>query len=666
MRIPLLKTPNPLPASAIGPEFLKQPLATDTRDTSACHVDLSLGQTAAVETISIAFSDACRGQHIFFNSRGGFDDESLIADLLSQGLSAEHQLASRDWVYVPRANNPYCPRLLSLPPASAEVFCQEINQYYQALQSDAQGPSFESILATYGDTENLRGYLAELALADTDVDMSPAVLVSHSQVNEFPLIHCYRLDERRLFGEIRYETQAGTVITNQQLLQPGLLHLANGGVLVIKAEHLIERPDIWGRLKAVILTGMLDWLPLEGQHVATAFNPEPVPLDIRLILIGDRQCLAELELQDPEFTEFFSLICDIRSVFQVVSPADHLKYRLYIKQLAKARGLLPLSDSALDSVLLWSSRQCEDNKRLLLTSRELGNLMAQACHYCHAEKSLQLDKKHIEKAIAASKKRLSLVADEHMYGIESGQVKLQLTGKQIGQINGLTVIDAAGEQFGEPARITASVHIGDGDVIDIERKADMAGNIHAKSTMILSAVVHSLFSRDTPLPLSCSLVFEQSYYHVDGDSAGLAELLALLSSFSHLPIDQSFAVTGAIDQFGQVMAVGGINEKIEGFWHVAKRMAPEQNVCVILPKANANELNLSEETIEAITNDKLKLYPVDTVEEAIALTMARPAGELDEFGDYGDESVFGRIQRRVDSIHSHEKPSIWSMLNPWK
>ncbi|GAA5217788.1 AAA family ATPase [Corallincola platygyrae] len=664
----MVTLPKPISSEQIGPLFLKQTFSESNNDVNVARVgvDLSLGQDAAVETLSIAFSDACRGQHLYFNSRGGFDDEFLISDLLSRGLPDDHKLASRDWVYVPCSLQPNKPRLIELPAASAGQFCEDIAAYYESLLKDIDGPSFEALLSQYGDSANLRAYLAELALGDTAHEMTPAVLVTHSQANEFPLIHCYRLDERRLFGEIRYETQQGSVITSQQMLQPGLLHLANGGVLVIKAEHLIERPDLWGRLKAVILTGLLDWLPLESQNVVSAFNPEPMPLNIRLILIGDRSCLSELELQDPEFTEFFSLICDIRAVYDVRTASDHLKYRLYIQEVARFRGLLPLSEEAIDAIANWSSRHCEDNSRVLLTSRDIGNLMAQACHYAHKQKALQLDASHVVKAIEASKKRLCLIADEHLYGIETGQVKLQLTGKAIGQVNGLTVIDAAGEQFGEPARITASVHMGDGDVIDIERKADMAGNIHAKSTMILSAFVHGLFSKDTPLPLSCSLVFEQSYYHVDGDSAGLAELLALLSSFSHIPIQQSFAITGAIDQFGQVMAVGGVNEKIEGFYKAAKHVAPEQSVSVILPRANINQLNLAPVYIEAIEQESLILYGVDNVAEAIALSMGMSAGELDDHGYYPENTVYGRIQRRVDDIHSHEKPSLWSIFFPWK
>ncbi len=658
------RLPRALTHNELAPSFIltaeKKLLNTDS---GTGPVTFTLGQSAAIEACQTAYSPYCQSQHLFLNFFSGFDEEGVIADLLNETLDPEQPIICFDWVYVPRPADSQRPRLIKLPAASTDSFIAELGHFIQSLKTEQCEREFDQLLARFGVDAGLRDFLAEIALLPVEqlpgVSVAPIITQPGEQ---HPLYHCYQLDERQLFGDIRYESESGTIRTHQHLLQPGLLHLANNGTLVIKAEQLLDAPAIWDRLKAVLTAGQLHWKPLEGQTVATGFDPDPVPIDLKLLITGDRISYAELSYRDPDFPELVSIVADINPSLEINSRADFIRFGLFVRQLAARKQLLMPSESALKQLARWASRQAEDNRRVSLASRAIENLLAQSSTLAQREGALSLADSHIRAAELARRKRVALISEEHYRQIENGQVWLQLSGKTVGQVNGLTVVETAGEQFGEPARISVTVHAGEGDIVDIERKAEMAGSLHAKSLMVVSSFVHRLFAQAIHLPLSGSVVFEQSYYEIDGDSAGLATLIALLSAMSEIPVRQSVAMTGAIDQFGNVMAVGGINEKIEGLYEVAKRQQVEHTLSVLIPESNRCNLNLSDEVIQACNNGKLHLYPVSHVDQAIELATGFKAGEANSEGVYSGSTVFGAIQRRVERTHDEEKPSFFGAL----
>ncbi|MBQ1782816.1 MAG: AAA family ATPase [Gammaproteobacteria bacterium] len=655
------KLPRALNTSDVMPEFMANQVPLISADSASTRVTLALGQEDAVDALRFALSPFCRSQHLYLAVDTGFDDEALIADLLQCALEQQEKPEVFDWIYVPRWSAPASPRLLALPASSTQRFIQELGHFVAALRSANSEQAFEQLLQSFGSSDELRDFLAELALHESlrnDLTNHVVPLVQHTADNSFPLYHCLRLNEARLFGDVRYESQAGTVSTHPRLLVPGLLHMANGGVLVIRAEQLLEQPECWRRLRLVLMTSQLEWQPSEATTIATGFSADPVPVTVKVILLGDRMTWAELHDTDPQLIEQFPLLVDVQPSFEIGSRADFLRYSFLLRALAERSNLLPLRDNAIYRLAQWAARQAGENRRVTLANGEIETLLAQASFLAHGDGEHQIAASHIVDALHRQRNRASLVAEQHYRAIELGQIRIQMQGRQIGQVNGLTVIEAAGELFGEPSRITASVHLGDGDVIDIERRSEMGGNLHAKGMLILSAFIHGLFSQDAPLPLTGSLVFEQSYFEVDGDSASLAELLALLSAMADAPLQQNLAVTGAIDQFGNVLAVGGVNEKIEGLWQVAQRLGITHAVGVLIPATNVCQLNLSDEVAEAVAQQQLLIYPIDHAEQAIELLSGVKAGIADSEGSYPANTLYGAIQRRVERILDQERPSL--------
>lgn len=662
----LLSSSTPLSCSQLLPPFLDWPHGNAV--TPAAPVTLALGQENAVTALRMALSGYCRDQHLFLASHCGFDDEALIADLLQSALGGDqhaHQQWLRDWLYLPHWQQVQAPRLLPLPAGSARSFISALEQYLAVIGSPDAESQFEQLLQQFGPDQNLQDFLTELVLHKSlreRLHDELAVLVSHP-AGRFPLYHSVRLSEARLFGDVRYESHKGTILTHARLLVPGLLHLANGGALVIRAEQLLENPELWPRLRAVLSTGQLDWQAAEATTIATGFSPEPVPISVKLILLGERGHWPELEAMDPQIREFLPLLVDLKPWLDISQAADLQNYLELITAIAKRRELPPLQAEALLRLAAWASREVNDNQRVTLASKDIEILLTQAAWLASQTQAAQISAEHIDSALLQRRQRAQLIGSEHYRAIHNGQIRLQFSGWQVGQSNGLSVIEAAGEMFGEPTRISATIHHGEGDIIDVERRVELGGNLHAKGMMIISAFIHHHFGQHGPLPLAAHIVLEQSYFDVDGDSASLAALLALLSAIAGQPLAQRFAITGAIDQHGQVLAIGGINEKIEGWWRVASAVASDEPLAVIMPAANAGQLNLDADVRQAVANGQLQIHAIDQLAEAIALVMAIDAGSADDDGDYPPESLFGRIQGQLRAMAEDDR-NWWQRLWP--
>ncbi|WP_255555001.1 AAA family ATPase [Moritella sp. 24] len=468
-----------------------------------------------------------------------------------------------------------------------------------------------------------------LNLNEFNVDQSFKILCD-SKTAETNIIDATNLSQTVLFGNLDTLYKNGSYSSNVAQLIPGLIHQAHGGYILIKIDELINNPELWYQLKAVIKQGSLAWRS-SNQTVQTELKPDVAPIDIKVVLLGDRLAISQLADGDREFSSMTNSFIDFPSEFNITEQAI-TNYIGYIKLLLSESSLLPLSACGLTRLLQLSSRWCEHNNYLSLNETKLTTLLSY-CHQVASNNNLEsIDQETLNTVLSLQHEALNGYIRLSNEGIVEKQIILETDGEKIGQINGLSVLEMDGhpESFGEPIRITATGHLnGDGDISDVERKAELAGNIHAKSMMIIQGFFTHTFAKPLPLPISANLVFEQSYGEIDGDSAALAGTCALLSVLAQKPIAQNLAVTGAIDQFGNVLAVGGINEKLEGFQRICE-LNGQTNIGVLIPAANMVNLNLSDKLIDAVNNDQLAIYPITHIDEAIELLMDIKAGSLDE------------------------------------
>ncbi|EKO3841666.1 Lon protease family protein [Vibrio harveyi] len=455
-----------------------------------------------------------------------------------------------------------------------------------------------------------------------------------------PVVTVESLDAKELFD--RYSVNQD----GQTTFESGLLSKADGGYLVVPANLVLANAARWPNIKAAVQGGSFAPINLTPNRIASSpFAPQDY--DVKLIITGDRNQLAEIEYVDEDFSAGLTMYTEVEEDIHL-SQENLSKYVGLVNWICHEYQHPALSNEAFRRLILAGMRYTEDQHYLPLGVLWHNQLLGLASQYSN---SSSIEFYDIDRAIDDKYYRESYLPQRAVDDILDGQVIIETTGEQVGQINGLTVIDMAGHpvSYGEPARISCVIHFGDGDISDVERKAELGGNLHAKGMMIMQAFVSSALNLDEPLPYSASIVFEQSYSEVDGDSASLAELCCLVSALSESPVNQQIAVTGAVDQFGRVQAVGGLNEKIEGFYQVCKHQGFTGEQGVIMPKSNLKHLALHKDVIESIKNGEFHIWSVSTVDEAIPILMSKPfRGE--------DDSIIGKIAERIENFERHEHP----------
>jgi lon-related putative ATP-dependent protease len=445
----------------------------------------------------------------------------------------------------------------------------------------------------------------------------------------------------------------GALITDFNLIKPGSLHKANGGYLVLDAHKLLMNPFAWEDLKRALKARELR-IESPGQSMGlmstVTLEPHPIPLDLKVVLIGDPMLYYLLSHYDPEFAELFKVAADFdwrmdRSEAAVLGLARSLA------TLTRKESLRPLDRTAVARVVEQASRHVEDSAKLSTHMASLADLVREADHWAGRAGAHIITAAHVQQAVDASTYRQDRVREHVQEEIRRGIVHIDTDGAVVGQINGLAVLELGRFSFGRPSRITARVSLGKGDVVDIEREVDLGGPLHGKGVLILTSFLAGRFGIDGPLSLEARLVFEQSYGGVDGDSASSTELYCLLSALSELPIKQGFAVTGSVDQNGNVQAIGGVNEKIEGFFDlcVARGLTGEQGV--LIPATNVAHLMLRHDVVEACRQGKFAIYPIQTIDQGIALLTGVPAGVRDARGDYPPGSVNRKVLARLATFH---------------
>ncbi len=476
------------------------------------------------------------------------------------------------------------------------------------------------------------------------------VFIGNGTKNFAPVIYEDNPNHQNLIGRIEHISQMGTLVTDFTMIKPGALHKANGGYLLIDVRKLLMNPFSWEELKRCLRSKEVRIESLAQQYslISTAtLEPEPIPINLKVILIGERIFYYLLYHYDPEFSELFKVSAD----FEDDMPRDEDSMLLYAKMIgtiADNDGLLPLSRSAVARVIEHASRRAQHISKMTTHIRTIADLLKEADYWANKEGHDVMECSDIEQALSSQQDRISRVQERMYEQIEEGTVMIHTSGTAVGQINALTYLALGASRFGMPTRITAKTRIGKGEIIDIERKVELSGPIHSKGVMILSGYLSARYAKESPLSLSASLVFEQTYGMIDGDSASSTELYALLSSLSGVPIKQHFAVTGSVNQNGEVQAIGGVNEKIEGYFDVCKRLEPDQTHAVLIPDSNVKHLMLKNEVIEAVKDGTFEIYAVSTIDEGIAILTGVEAGEADDEGNYPEESINGKVVAQLE------------------
>ncbi len=526
----------------------------------------------------------------------------------------------------------------------------KIISYLNDMQADIIRHVYDFLRKT-DDLQGLPPFMQEF-YAPSFARYNVNVFITNGTERTAPVVFEDNPIHQNLIGKIEHISQIGTLVTDFSMIKPGALHKANGGYLILDARKLLMQPFAYEELKRVLRAKEIRIETIAQQYSlisTTTLEPEPIPLDVKVVLIGERIFYYLLHQYDPDFQELFKVNAD----FEDEIPRNDENHQLYaqmIGTLAKRHELLPLTPDAVSKVIEQSSREVSHALKFTTHLRTLSDLLKEADYWSKKNNHSAIDKSDIDLALGARTQRRDRVQRKFYEMIDEGTIMINVVGEAVGQINALSFISLGGYDFGLASRITARTRIGKGEIIDIQRKVELGGPIHSKGVMILSAYLGSTYAADLPLSLSASLVFEQSYGMVEGDSASSTELYALLSSLSGLPIKQNIAVTGSVNQFGDIQAIGGVNEKIEGFFDICMRKDPEGFYGVIIPESNVKHLMLKSEVLEAVEKERFAIYAVETINEGISILTGVEAGEADKNGNFPSTSVNGKVVARIKEL----------------
>lgn len=538
----------------------------------------------------------------------------------------------------------------------------ELRETYSALPditnhlNDVQKDIVQNYEAFLQDEESNGRQLIGAVLGIASAERKPSaaryevnVVVDNSQAKGAPVIFLDQPRYQNLVGRVEHVAQMGALVTDFTLIKPGALHEANGGYLLVDALKLLSEPFAWEGLKRSLRKGeiIIESLGQVYSMISTvSLEPEPIPLDVKVVLIGERILYYLLSGNDPEFNELFKVSVDFEDSVDR-DPHTALAYARVIAEVARTERLRPFDRQAVARVIEHGSRLVEDAGKLSTHMQSVTDVLREADYWAGEARRDSVTREDVQRALDMQLHRSARVQAQIQEAIVREQIMIDTSGEVIGQVNGLSVYSVGNHGFGRPSRITARVRMGSGDVVDIEREVDMGGPIHTKGVLILSGFLGERYAAERPLSLNATIVFEQSYGGIEGDSASSAELYALLSAISGVPLRQSLAVTGSINQRGQIQPIGGVNEKIEGFFDVcrARQLSGEQGV--LIPGANVDNLMLRQDVVEAARAGQFHIYPVFTADEGMALLTGLPAGDPDEHGNYPEGTVNGRVVARL-------------------
>lgn len=478
------------------------------------------------------------------------------------------------------------------------------------------------------------------------------LLVDNSETTGAPVVYEDLPTHNHLVGRIEHQMRNGALYTDVSMIRSGALHRANGGYLILDARRILSHPMAWESLKRVLFSGDIRIESLErfyGLVSTSTLQPENIPASVKVVLVGERLLYYLLAHYDPDFLELFKVEVDFADDIER-SDDSYMLYARMLGSLARQTDTPPLDRSAVARMIEHASRLADDQRKLTADDRVLRDVLTEAGYWAGEAESKVVTAEHVQRAIDERNERAGRLRQASLEHIERGTVMISTSGEQVAQVNGLSVIQLGDFRFGRPSRITATARPGHGQVIDIEREVKLGGPIHSKGVLILSRFIAGRYAGASELSLSASVVFEQSYGGVEGDSASLAETCVLLSAIAGAPLKQSLAVTGSINQHGQVQAVGGISEKVEGFFDVCSQAGDVDDQAVLVPAANVEHLMVKPEVRDAVANDRFRIYPVSTVDQAIELLSGLSAGEADDKGRFPKGSFNRQVADRLQSF----------------
>ena len=526
------------------------------------------------------------------------------------------------------------PKVINYLKEMQEDMMENINIFRQ--QEQQQQQQALSFLMSFDQESSFKKYQVNVSVDNSDLEGAPVVREINPTYNN-------------IFGRIEKETQFGGLVTDFTMIRSGSLHEANGGFFVAKVEELLKNPFSYESLKRVIKSNQLE-IEEPGEKfgfVATkSLRPEPVDLDVKVIIIGPPLFYYLLYSLDMEFRELFKVKADFDTV--MARTEENIRsYYGFLDSFCQKENIMTLDNSATSKIVEYGLRLAEDQQKLSTRFSEIADIVREACYYAKSSNEECVRDEHITQAIESRIYRSNLVQKKLQEAIERDFLFIDTEGEKVGQINGLSVMQMGDYSFGKPTRITCSLGLGRGGIIDIEREARLGGRLHSKGVMILSGYLTNMYARDIPLTLSARLVFEQSYSEVEGDSASSTELYTLLSSLADVPLKQNLAVTGSVNQMGEVQAIGGVNEKIEGFFELCKARGLTGDQGVIIPRSNEQNLMLKETVVEAANEGKFHIYAVSTIEEGIELLTGMKAGKRKEDGTFEEGTINYRVEEAL-------------------
>ena len=651
-----------------------------------------VGQSRAIEALSFAIEMDKPGYNMFLMGPNGLGKRSLLKQLLSEIALPKNEI--NDWCYLNNINNTQRPIVIKLAAGQAHafraamqqllitidyslvyIFKEEVVKNQKQIIQEELPKLFTEIKTNYIDNNAVHNYLLavekdilENTLSYYDGTESYRIyeeskeslnfknyevnIIVENENKHTPIIIQDNPTLQKLFGQIEYVSESGSLITDYNYIKAGDLHKANGGYLIIDANKLLQQPVVWQTLKLAIKNNKIE-IPTDDTSTAgislVSMQPEAIPLNLKIILIGRRSLYYYLIDNDDDFDELFKVEVDFSDTIES-SKESLQQYAQVIATLARKNKLAAFDRDAVTNVIEFGMRQIEDTTQLSTHMHSILEILIESDYWARKNNSSEIKviqredvQFAIEKQIYRADRSRENIYDE----INKGSILLDVSGEKVASVNGLFVIETGRLEFAQPARITANVRIGDGDIMDIEREVDLGGPLHSKGVLILSSYLGSRYATSKPLSFSASLVFEQSYASVDGDSATVGELCTLLSAISKLPLKQSLAITGSADQHGNIQVIGGINEKIEGFYDICKLKGFSGEQGVIIPAENIPHLILRDDVVEAVKNKQFFLYPINTVDEAISLLTGLPAGERNSEGEFPTDSANFRIEQSL-------------------
>lgn len=492
------------------------------------------------------------------------------------------------------------------------------------------------------------------ALRDEDVFARYKVndLVDNSVCEGAPVVTEHSPTYYNLFGRIDYKARVGTLTTDHSMIKAGALHRANGGYLVLQARDLMMSPGSYDTLKRVLRSGEIRIENIGEQYTALptdSMRPQPIPVNAKVIIVGGSDILRLLQAGDEDFRRLFKVIADFDTVMERNSENLN-KYVAFIASQCRRKGLRHFDKGAVASIINYSSRLVEDQDKLATQFMHISDIITESDHWARKADTDIVSAEHVNKTIEQRKYRSSLVEDRMLEFITNNSIHIATEGTAVGQVNGLAVYSMGDHSFGKPSRITARVSLGRGQVMNIERETQMSGKIHTKGFLTLTGYLQGKYGQNRPLSMSASIGFEQTYSEVDGDSASSTELYTLISELSGVGIKQGIAVTGSVNQMGDVQAIGGGTFKIEGFYDVCKAKGLTGEQGVMIPRDNVRNLALNDEVVQAVKDGKFHIYAVSTIDEGIEVLTGIPAGKINGDGEYPEGTIHYLVEARLDEL----------------